>query len=278
MKFARPFQLPFTRYLRNFRHDLSSRNTRPEIDHHRNNLAFRPGTNDASVWRSVVDGNEYFVPANLSPLDIVIDVGMHIGSFSYLVLARGAGQVYGFEANKENYALARKNLVCFQSQITTVYGAVCRSDSDSIPLFFSGYPAFTNGTINTGGGDVLSRNGGSPVPAIPFDSIIDSVTREGCRRIRLLKLDCEGSEYSILMTSKRLHLIDEIVGEYHEMGTGYDGQELPPLAKVGQVLRLDGEMLATCLRDNGFAVRTGSKAHVWGKFLAWNKSSYGSVF
>lgn len=239
----------------------------------RNPPRLRSGTNDDWVWRSVVEGNEYFVPETLSAEDVIIDIGLHIGSFSYLVLTRGAGQVYGFEADDENYSLARANLQAFGERVVAVHGAVCRSDVHPSHLFFSGYEVFRNGVINTGGGNVFSADTGKPVRAIPFDSIVDSVTQSGHRRIRLLKLDCEGSEYPILMTSGRLDLIDEIVGEYHEIGCGKDHRDVPSVAQVGQATGLGGDILADCLARNGFAVRLGNKSLIWGKFLAWNRRS-----
>jgi hypothetical protein len=48
-----------------------------------------------------------------------------------------------------------------------------------------------------------------------------------------LKIDCEGAEWPILLTSKKLHLIEGIVGEFHEIGGAYDS--LDPLC-----LRLPG--------------------------------------
>ncbi len=48
----------------------------------------------------------------------------------------------------------------------------------------------------------------------------------GQRRIKLLKLDCEGAEHEIIRTSKLLHLIDEIVGEYHPPGNFDDCLEI----------------------------------------------------
>ena len=49
------------------------------------------------------------------------------------------------------------------------------------------------------------------VEPVPFDKVIEAVSQQGMRRISLLKLDCEGSEYPILLTSSRLDLVDEIV-------------------------------------------------------------------
>lgn len=233
----------------------------------------RSGTNDALVWRSVVTRNEYFVPETLSPEDVVIDIGLHIGSFSYLALTRGAGRVYGFEADDENCTLARRNLQSFGERISIVQAGVCRSDSPPTHVFFSGYKVLENGILNTGGGDVLYEKAGRAVRAVPFDSIVDFATMEGRERVRLLKLDCEGSEYAILMTSNRLHLIDEIVGEYHEIGRGKSYGEISSAACVSGAAILCGEMLADHLRKNGFVVRLGDRSPQWGIFLAWNRNS-----
>lgn len=238
----------------------------------------RSGTNDAWVWQNVVHRNEYFVPESLSSEDAVVDVGLHIGSFSYLVLTRGAGRVFGFEVDRENCSLARFNLKHFGKRVFVVQGAVCRSDWNPKQLFFSGYPFLRNGILNTGGGNVGSQQGGRVVPAIPFDSIVDSIVQQGYTRIRLLKLDCEGSEYPILMTSKRLHLIDEVVGEYHELGHGADDLEIPTSPIMEEKKPLGAEILRECLAKNGFAVRLGNRVGRIGKFLAWNKNSLTSAF
>ena len=73
------------------------------------------------------------------------------------------------------------------------------------------------GIVNTGSGSVI-WGGGEPVAKVAFDEIVDRVTNHGERRVRLLKLDCEGAEWPILLTSQRLDLIDEICGEFHEIG------------------------------------------------------------
>jgi hypothetical protein len=56
-------------------------------------------------------------------------------------------------------------------------------------------------------------------------------------------MDVEGSEYPILYTSKQLHKIEEIVGEFHEVdGTYINGY------------KLDRHGLKRFLEDNGFVV------------------------
>ena len=47
------------------------------------------------------------------------------------------------------------------------------------------------GIVNTGNGSVVWGLG-EPVAKIAFDEVVDLATNGGERRVRLLKLDCEG--------------------------------------------------------------------------------------
>jgi FkbM family methyltransferase len=229
---------------------------------------FRPGTNDEYVWRSVAEGNEYFVPDTLKSTDIVVDVGMHIGSFSYLALTRGAGKVYAYEADAENFQIGFRHLAHFKPRIEMENLAVCRSDDPPPYLYFSGYRRINENILNTGGGNVLWAKEGSPIPTIAFDEILERASERGRRRIRLLKLDCEGSEYPLLMTSKCLERIDEIVGEFHEIGCGADIRQVPKAAHIEGHNTLGGSVLSTFLREQGFDVRIGGRNYIYGKFFA----------
>ena len=51
---------------------------------------FREGTFDDWVFRSVVEENEYSLPERFEPDDVILDVGMHIGSFCHAAALRGA--------------------------------------------------------------------------------------------------------------------------------------------------------------------------------------------
>ena len=50
----------------------------------------RPETTDSAIFTNVVDDNEYNLPQSFEPDDIVVDIGAHIGGFSYAALERGA--------------------------------------------------------------------------------------------------------------------------------------------------------------------------------------------
>lgn len=187
-------------------------------------MQFRPNTLDAAIFHKVVSENEYQLPEQFLPTDIIIDIGTHIGAFAIAALNRGAQSLYCIEASVDNFQIAQHHLEMdiHANRVTLKQAAAWRSDENEDQLYFSGYPnlkgfpGFEHLT-NTGGGNVLTAKQGLAIPKIPLDQLIQELT-QGKQRIRLIKLDCEGSEWPILLTAKRLDLVDEIIGEYHEMG------------------------------------------------------------
>lgn len=205
----------------------------------------RPGTNDDVVYNAVVTQNEYRVPEALASDALVVDIGVHIGSFSHLALTRGAGRVFGFEPEAGNFARAAHNLAPFGDRVRLFNHAVWRSDLPSLQLPFFASPD----VANSGGGTLIWETSGPLVDAVPFDTVVDAITEGGLRRIELLKIDCEGAEFPILLTSTRLDRIDRIVGEYHELRAN-----LPAHVRIPGYDEFSMEALAAALENVGFAV------------------------
>ena len=205
----------------------------------------RPGTNDEVIYNSVVTRNEYRLPSELGCDAVVVDIGVHIGSFSHLALTRGAGSLFGFEPEPSNYACARQNLAPFGDGVHLYNHAVWRSDipGQSLPFYASSDQA------NLGGGTLIWETDGSLVEAVPFDEIVDDVSRRGACRIDVLKIDCEGAEFPILLTSRLLNRIDRIVGEYHELRA-----QLPSHVRIRDYDEFTIEGLAAGLERAGFTV------------------------
>ena len=186
---------------------------------------FRNGILDRAIFNGVFVLNEYRLPERFAPGDIVIDVGAHIGSFAEAVVSRGCRKVTCIEPDRSNFEIAATNLRPHikAGRVELVRGAAWRSDRNADALRFDGHHPFPKsftgmeGIVNTGNGSVLWGRG-KPVAKVAFDDIVDRVTNRGEHRVRLLKLDCEGAEWPILLTSQRLHLISEICGEFHEIG------------------------------------------------------------
>jgi FkbM family methyltransferase len=227
---------------------------------------FRSNTPDRWIYNDVVRRNEYRLPDRFTASDVVIDVGAHIGTFAYAAVERGCRRVFSFEPDGENCRYATTHLQQYidSGWVHLAQKAVWRSDENDDQLRFDGYHELdvsltgVTGISNTGSGSVLWGKGDA-VPKIALDQVIDEITANGAQRIRLLKLDCEGSEWPILLTSRRLHLVDEIVGEFHEIGGPFVEikEDRPPNPIVFQTDSVTGfvlDELVRSLTEAGFEV------------------------
>ncbi len=228
--------------------------------------SFRSGTLDQAIFNAVVRFNEYRLPDSFAPGDIVIDVGAHIGSFTQAVLSRGCTNVTCIEPDRSNFEIAAAHLRSHidNGHVQLVRGAAWRSDRNTDELYIDGYQAFPKsfpaleGIVNTGSVSVI-WGGQEPVAKIAFDEIVDRVTNHGEHRVRLLKLDCEGAEWPILLTSQRLGLVDEICGEFHEIGgqfleIGENRAAQQPVFCFANVEKFTIEVLVGHLENAGFTV------------------------
>lgn len=192
-------------------------------------LASRSSAQDIHIIHEVAIHNEYRLPDAFGHDDVVIDIGAHIGSFSYAALRRGCRHVHAFEADRSNSECAARNLKAFGQSVRVHHKAVWRSDRSGDVLYASGYCQGNSGGVN-----VFLSNSGAKVETISLDDLLRTATQKGRGRVRLMKIDCEGSEYPILFTSRLLHLVDAVCGEFHELNDGvYDHTPIPPLCRVG---------------------------------------------
>ena len=197
-----------------------------------NNFTYRNSW-DFTIFQECFVGNEYNIK-NFEENDVVIDLGCHIGSFSLLAHKKGSRRIFSFEALKYNYELATENLKSTNVNLQNL--AVWRSDIDVETIEFD-----TNiKDWNTGMGTVVQNKNSQiiSVKTIKFDTFLSDF-----QEVRFLKVDIEGSEYPVLYTSKQLHKIHEIAGEFHELEqnqiNGYN---------------FDRQGLKRFLEDNGFEV------------------------
>ena len=216
---------------------------------------------ERSILRWVIQWDEYGIFREpLRATDVVIDVGAHIGSFSFACREAGSRNIHAFEAYPENYQRLRGNVKSL-SGIHVSQLAVFRSDVDVEVLKHSG-PRGSNtgaGSVLYGGGlfDNESREFKSPDPVgvvtagtIALDSILGRF-----ERVKVMKVDCEGSEFPILFTSRLLSRVERIVGEFHEVPKD-EMQFVAPEARVSGVEEYTMTALAECLHAAGFQVRS----------------------
>lgn len=216
--------------------------TKPTI-----NFEHRPDTQDRECFQDVMAKNCYRLPESFAKTDRIIDGGAHIGSFTVACLARGAGHVWSYEPDPSNFGLLNTNTFGMIGRHLK-NAALWRNDKAE-PVRFSGYPGWATacGTILPGC-TVDGQNSEIPVSAVSLDDAILEATERGKYQLRLLKLDIEGAEFVTLGTSKCLHLVDEIVGEIHEI------EPLPLLCKIQRFSEYTRNALAEYLNDQGFNV------------------------
>lgn len=191
--------------------------------------------------------------------DVIVDIGAHIGTFSYLCYIQGCRAIYAYEPDVRNFELLRRNLGALEGA-HLARQAVWRSDTDAAAMVMLSPVAGEN----TGAHTVLAHRvidfprqsivdapgPAQAAPAVPLDHILRQF-----ERVKLLKLDCEGSEFPILLTSRELHRVEEIVGEVHEIGEDAMGLLYTDAVVPGHTAyTLD--ILVAELESRGFAVET----------------------
>lgn len=228
-------------------------------------LILRGGTCDSNIFNTVVSENRYQLPERFHSTDVVIDVGAHVGSFAYACIKRGARTIIAFEPESENFKLAWSNLRPLGPRVRVYGKAVWRSDRHPTSLIHSGYNS-ASPTLDTGSGTVLVQGEEQPsqtrnmVSCIGLDKILQRF-----KRVRLLKLACEGAEWPILFTSKELRRVEAICGKYQEVFN------LPSFAVVEGITRYRRADLEQLLKDYYHHVQFKPLSKNSGIFWAWDR-------
>src|SRR5262249_30710875 len=213
-----------------------------------------------AVVDSITMWDEYGVARQtLAPSDIVIDIGAHVGAFTLLCHHLGSRRIYAYEPERENFRLLARHVRGLKG-INLFPLAVFRSDcAPEAPLTHSGHV-----DINTGSGTVLfggrawdvhtqvllddASSTKQAVPAVTLDEILGRF-----ERVKLLKLDCEGSEFPMLLTSGLLARVKQITGEFHEVSPEIYAA-LDPRAQVPGFVEYRVQNLVARLEQFGFDV------------------------
>jgi FkbM family methyltransferase len=145
----------------------------------------------------------------------IIDIGAGIGDFSINAAYNNPNVVvHAFEPFPESFALLKKNILINDIQNVLAYQKAVWSHEDVLALDLSlGEPLKISSSINNLN---IKSSSKLEVEAISLSQLVCNLDLE---KIDLLKLDCEGAEYEILMnsSSETLSRINRIVMEYHDI-------------------------------------------------------------
>ena len=179
-------------------------------------LAIRGAMDLWAVKETFLDGfyTKYGVPVQDGWT--VVDIGAGVGDFSILAAySHPRTKVIAYEPFAGSFELLGENICSnhlenifpFEQAVWKEAGLVNLNQTDGEPLQIS-----SNQPVELGG-----DGAGRSVHAVSLQDVLD---KQAVERIDLLKLDCEGAEYPILMGAAKetLSRVDRIIMEYHDLG------------------------------------------------------------
>ena len=174
-----------------------------------------------------------FLP--IEPTDTVVDIGANIGVFSLFAAYRTHDKVFAYEPFPDNFELLSQNIRVNNLHNISAYNMAVSDKVGSAQLFIS------KGSL----GHHLSDHNITEelehyveVPTTTLQSIMDDNNLEN---IDFLKLDCEGSEGSILSSTPKDYLerVRKIAIEFHDNVSQLKHDEIQELLEnFGFVVKL----------------------------------------
>lgn len=150
--------------------------------------------------------------------DIVIDIGANVGMVSILLAKKFPFlKIYSFEPVKSNYNNLVKNIKLNNIEDNTIFPfnmAVTKDSRDILILI---------NLLNQGGSALSEYTNYYPPTLLKnfcHSTTLNNIVSENkIDKIKLLKIDCEGSEYEIFYNTdkKILSNIQNIIGEFHKV-------------------------------------------------------------
>ena len=174
---------------------------------------------DMVIVRDVIEEDCYRIRDLPRPIHFAVDIGAHIGTFTIALAGqRPEAKIAAIEANELNLACLLHNV----SRLAKIQHAACTHET-KVDLLSTVFP----GSTNTGGSFVAPAGSDAcrrmvnadeyrPAGSVPTIKLETILVEFGWPRIDVLKLDCEGSEFSILENAACLDRVGVIVGEQHD--------------------------------------------------------------
>lgn len=197
---------------------LLSRTTGIILFNRRHRLLFFIKTrNDRHVYTEIfskIDAYRLEVVKELIKAGTVVDIGAHKGLFTCFA-ARYAERVIAFEPDPANFRFLSRNIRINRLHNVSLYNEAV-SDEEGIQNFIVSDRSTASHTFypsaHTGQGREI---------AVTCKSIDQVIRAHGLKKISVLKMDCEGSEYDILyqISDRSLASIDTLLIEIHESPT-----------------------------------------------------------
>ena len=217
-------------------------------------LAYRKGTADE-------DGVDRFnqnvifsrVPEYQSADDhVIIDVGAHIGTFSLLASSKvKRGKVYAIEASEDSFNLLRINVALNNATNISLHHLALADRQGTCRLYYD--------RGNWGSSTVSDHSRGYEI--VKSCTLADFLESNKIDKCHFMKLNCEGAEFPILLSTLGgfLQRFDVILVFYHcDLWTSNTKTDL-----------------LSHLQSAGFSTTDGNQSEKRGWIIAINNTNYG---
>lgn len=172
----------------------------------------KPGRNvvsDTDIIDEVLVNDQYKLKKLGSP-KIIVDIGAHIGIFSLAIAQMCPNStIIAYEPFKENYQLLKKNITANGFSNIIFHQKALSAKKETVTIFINKF--------NTGGHSLFPNNSGKKIK-VKSISLEDVFVENKLNTIDLLKIDCEGGEYDIILKASKetLQKVNEIIFELHK--------------------------------------------------------------
>lgn len=165
----------------------------------------REGTSDEFVVSEVFSGEYNKLKINSD--DIVVDFGLNIGMFTVFALNKGAKLVHSYEPDKDNFALAQKNVAMNISDSFryVLHNEAVIGNNDKTREFS------INLKKNKGAHSLVAKRGRDTVTVdcVNINDVFNNV------KPTVVKMDIEGGELECLPAVQDWSSIREFIMEFH---------------------------------------------------------------
>ena len=174
-------------------------------------IAYRAGTADEKVIQQAIEENLFFkgIPeCRPASNHVVVDIGAHIGMFSLQAAQKSPqGRVFAIECSRESFNYLRLNVALNKMSNIEVSRLALSDTTGEIRLFHA------DGNWGHSIMKPLSSSGES----VPADTLVNFFQTKQIDHCDLIKFNCEGAEFPILMSSpvELLRRVDLLLIQYH---------------------------------------------------------------
>lgn len=176
-------------------------------------VAYRKDTCDEYVISESFDNDIFFrgIPEyDVKENHVIIDVGAHIGTFSLLSASKAPkGKVYSIEACYDSFSYLKKNIELNKADNIECFNLALSDSKGTVKLYYD---------IEAGNwGHSITKQYSEKGEVVQSNTLSNFLSENAIEKCDLLKFNCEGAEFRILMSTPDniLRKCDRMLVLYH---------------------------------------------------------------